>query len=118
MLIFLATFLKAFALHLVHLLPLLLILFGAILLLAFSIGRREKWSRLDAVYYACITATTVGYGDLHPTRRKSKILAIAIALLGLLVTGIVVASAVNSVSKAYARKFERRAAQAQAGDGR
>ncbi len=54
MLIFLATFLKAFAIHLVHLLP----------------------------------------------------------LLGLLVTGIVVASAVNSVSKAYARKFEFRAEEA------
>jgi voltage-gated potassium channel len=117
-LIFLATFLKAFAIHLIHLLPLILVLFGGILLLAFSIGRREKWSRIDTIYYACITATTVGYGDLHPTQRKSKIAAIFIALLGLLVTGIVVASAVNSVSKAYARKFEFRAAQAPAGEKR
>ena len=106
MIIFLATFLKTFLMHIIHLSPLLLLLLGGILLLAFSIGRREKWSRIDAIYYGFITATTVGYGDLHPTRPKSKIGAIFIALLGLLVTGIIVASAVNSVSKAYAKKFD------------
>jgi len=117
MLIFLATFLRTFVFHILHLSPLLLILLGGIILLALSIGRREKWSRVDSLYYAFITATTVGYGDIHPTQKRSKIGAIAIAFLGLLVTGIVVASAVNSVSKAYAKKFEFRATAAQARTG-
>ena len=48
------------------------------------------------MYYGFITATTVGYGDIRPSQTSSKLLAIAIALTGMVLTGIVVALAVES----------------------
>jgi len=39
------------------------------------IGKKESWSWSQALYFAFITATTVGYGDLHPTRHPSRISA-------------------------------------------
>lgn len=52
-----------------------LLLGGALL---FSII--EGWSFLDALYFATMTATTVGYGDLIPTHAASKLLTIVYAL--------------------------------------
>jgi hypothetical protein len=64
-------------------------------------GKEEDWSRLDSFYWAFVTATTVGYGDFRPTRRKSKIIAIFIAVLGLLTTGIIIALGVLAATKAW-----------------
>jgi voltage-gated potassium channel len=72
-----------------------------ITLLGQIVGRRESWKRFDALYWAFITATTVGYGDIRPMSRLSKGLSVIIALVGMIFTGIMVALAVNSVSVAY-----------------
>jgi voltage-gated potassium channel len=53
------------------------------------------------MYYAFITATTVGYGDFHPRKRLSKILAIIIAFVGIVFTGIVVAIALHAGQHAF-----------------
>ena len=42
----------------------------------------------------------MGYGDFRPIRRRSRIIAIFIAVLGLLTTGIIVALGVNAATKA------------------
>ncbi|MGD2076114.1 MAG: potassium channel family protein, partial [Gammaproteobacteria bacterium] len=65
------------------------------------VGKKEGWSVEDAVYYAFITATTVGYGDFHPRKMVSKYLAIIIALVGLMLTGMVVAVGVHAASDAF-----------------
>ena len=80
--------------------PIVVVLVLMIMVLGHIIGRLENWSRVDTTYYTCITATTVGYGDFPPTHRRSKIAAIFIAFLGLILTGIVVAIALNSLSSA------------------
>lgn len=74
-----------------YLWPLLLFFIGLISSIGLWIGRMEGWSRWDAVYFAFVTATTVGYGDFRPQRRLSKLLAISAAIIGMVATGIVVA---------------------------
>lgn len=93
-------FLKDFAVGLWLMFPLVFSLMGAIILLGYTVGRRHGWSFLDTVYWSFMTATTVGYGDLRPTDRRSKIVAIVIAFLGLILTGIVIAVAVQATSRA------------------
>jgi voltage-gated potassium channel len=87
-------FLKQFALGFEETLPLLLSLGLGIALLGYAVGRKEGWSGFESIYWSFITATTVGYGDLRPLKRASRVLAILIAFLGLTLTGIVVALAV------------------------
>jgi len=91
-------FLKQFAFGLWETLPLLLSLGLGIALLGYWVGRREGWSRFESLYWAFITATTVGYGDLRPVDRGSRVIAILIAFLGLMLTGIVIALAVWSAT--------------------
>ena len=78
-------------------LPLFMAFLVAIAGLAIWIGKQEGWSLSDSLYFGFITATTVGYGDFHPKQSKCKYVAIVIALLGLLLTGILVAVAVEAV---------------------
>lgn len=93
-------FLEIFLIGLWLAAPLLLSLMTTILILGLFVGRKEQWSKFESVYYAFITATTVGYGDIRPVKTISRTLAVIIAFLGLIFTGIIVALAVNSASMA------------------
>ena len=96
------TFLKEFLLGLWLALPLFLTLAAIIVGLGLVVGRKEGWSPFDSFYWSFVTATTVGYGDFRPVRRTSKIIALAIALLGLTMSGILVALAVHAGTVALA----------------
>jgi voltage-gated potassium channel Kch len=96
-------FLKQLAIGLWFFSPLLFALVLAILLLGYLAGKGEDWSRADSLYRALVTATTVGYGDFRPTRRKSRIIAVLIAVLGLLTSGIIIALGVLAATKAWNR---------------
>jgi voltage-gated potassium channel len=92
------TFLREFGAGLWFALPLLLSLAVAITLLGQFVGRKEGWSLFDSFYWSFVTATTLGYGDFHPTKRPSKIVAILIATLGLVLSGILIAIAVRAAT--------------------
>jgi hypothetical protein len=96
------TFLKEFLFDLWLTSPLLLSLAVVVMLLGQVVGRKEGWSPFDSFYWAFITATTVGYGDLRPAKRSARVLAILIALAGLILSGILVAVAVHSATIALA----------------
>jgi hypothetical protein len=96
-------FLRDFGRGLWVMFPLLFSLLAAIWLLGHLVGRKEGWSRLDTFYWAFITAATVGYGDLRPTDRRSKIVALLIAFLGLILSGIVIAVAVQATTLALSQ---------------
>jgi hypothetical protein len=80
--------------------PILAFLALVIIIVGLFVGRREGWPWLDAIYWAFITATTVGYGDLRPTKRISRLLAVLTGFLGLMLSGIIVAVAIEATTKA------------------
>ena len=96
----------AFALYFAHGMfligPLVVLLLIVILGLGIAVGRVESWSRFDAVYWALITAMTVGYGDIKPIRKISKSLSIIIAFSGLILSGVTVAIALDAATKSFA----------------
>ncbi len=50
---------------------------------AVAVKFAEGWSWLDAVYFTIITLTTVGYGDLVPTRGVTKVIVVVLVLVGI-----------------------------------
>jgi voltage-gated potassium channel len=87
-----------FAEHLVFAWPLLGFQGMVIVALGLIVGRLESWKRFDAIYWAFITATTVGYGDVRPEKTLPRVLSILIAFVGLTFTGLIVALAINAAS--------------------
>ena len=96
-------FVKQLAIDLWFFSPILLTLVLVVMLLGYLAGKQEGWSRFDSFYWAFVTATTVGYGDFRPTKRRSKIIAVLTALLGLLTTGIIIALGVHAATGALDR---------------
>ncbi|WP_370980870.1 potassium channel family protein [Agaribacterium sp. ZY112] len=96
---FTISFLKMLYIFLSLLSPILIFLSVLILILAFIAGRREGWNFLNTIYWAAITATTVGYGDMRPLKKLSRMIAIAIAILGLMFTGVLVAATVSAATQ-------------------
>ena len=81
--------------------PLLGFFFFVVVGLGQIVGKVESWKRFDAFYWSMITAFTVGYGDMIPRTRLTKILALIVAITGILFTGLVVAIAVNAGLHAF-----------------
>lgn len=96
------TFLKQFLFGLWLTAPLLLTLAAIVTVLGQIVGKKEGWVPFDGFYWSFITATTVGYGDIRPTKKWAKFLAIVIALVGLTFTGILIAVAVHAATIALA----------------
>jgi len=95
-----------FFMGLLYAAPLLATLAFIIVILGHVLGRLEGWSGADAMYHAFITATTVGYGDFCPRQKRSKVLAVAIAFVGIVFTGIIVAIALHSASHAFEKTHD------------
>jgi potassium channel subfamily K len=51
--------------------PLMFLTFGGL-----ALGRLEKWSVVDSIYYAIITAGTVGFGDVCPGTQRARLWAV------------------------------------------
>jgi voltage-gated potassium channel len=95
------SYLGFFLEHLQFAWPLLGFLAVIIMLLGLVVGRVESWGRFDSIYWAFITATTVGYGDIRPKKRFSRLLSVLIALVGVTFTGLIVALAINAATLAF-----------------
>jgi len=96
------TFLRIFLVDILYASPILGFLLLLIVLVGYLVGRIEGWSAFDAIYHAFINATTVGYGDFRPSRKASKALAVLLAIVGLIFTGMVVAIALHAANFAFA----------------
>ncbi len=94
-------FLTVFGIGLIASAPLTVFFVSLILLLGQIVGRREGWTRFDALYWSLVTALTIGYGDIVPTQKATRIFAIIVGLCGILLTGLFVAIALNAATVAY-----------------
>jgi len=94
------TFLKQFGLGLSLTFPLFFSLAALITLLGQAVGMKEGWSRFNSFYWSFITATTVGYGDIRPTKPGSRLIAVLIAFLGHVLSGIIIAIAITAATLA------------------
>ena len=100
-------FLKGLFSGLGYLSPVLVFLLLKIVLEGLWGGMKESWKPIDALYFAFITATTVGYGDMRPSKRGCKIVAISIALMGIVLTGIIVAVALHAIEDALLVQMDK-----------
>lgn len=82
-------------------LPLLLSMSLLVAILGLLAAYLEGWSLFVGLYWAFITATTVGYGDVRAKRKSARSISVIIAFIGIVFTGITVAIAVESVTLAY-----------------
>jgi len=70
---------------------------------AVDIAANKPASPGRVAYFCAITALTIGYGDVVPTTDVGRIIAILLGLQGMLITGVVTASAVYGVQAAAHR---------------
>jgi hypothetical protein len=63
-------------------------------------------STLSGMYWASITMTTVGYGDLYPTTPGGRVLAVFCALCGLILMALPISILGNNFSQEY-RKYKK-----------
>ena len=66
----------------------------------------ERIRVLDALYFTCITAMSIGYGDITPDRMLGKIIAVAIGAIGMLTNGFMVSVALYAARKCLDEEFK------------
>lgn len=94
-------FLRIFATAACLIAPILASLSVMVIGLGQIVGKIERWKKSDTLYWSLITATTVGYGDIRPTKGSSRMLSICIAILGVIFTGILVSIAIEATSHTF-----------------
>jgi hypothetical protein len=94
------TFVRELGTGLLVVWPVLSMLLAAMALLGILIGAIEGWSMHESVYFAFVSGLTIGYGDLVPKTRATRLMAIAIGACGILLTALVAAVAVQALTQA------------------
>lgn len=103
---FTLTFLKIFSWAVYFMSPLLVLFALLIVALGQIVTRIEQWKKFDGLYWSFITATTVGYGDIRPTKKISKSISIVIALIGMMFTGLIIAITLTSATSAFEKHID------------
>ena len=91
-------FIQTLARYALHVRELIVSLVLLILLGGFAISKLEEIKLGDAIYFALITAFSIGYGDITPQTTLGKIVSVAIGMVGMLFVGITVAIATRALA--------------------
>ena len=86
--------------------PILSALLTVMVALGIVVGMIEDWPLRDSLYFSFISGLTIGYGDLVPKTLLSRVLAIAIGVIGVLIIGLVTAVGVQALLAATRRHRE------------
>ena len=60
------------------------------------VGWMEGWGLWKGIYFAFITALTIGYGDFAPTRHLTQALAVLLGFTGVTMTALLAGVAVRA----------------------
>ena len=80
----------------------ILVLVAVIAASGVLISRFDRIPLEEAIYFAFITAFTVGFGDVAPRSRGARIVTVLLALFGVILVGIAVAVAVHALDMVLA----------------
>lgn len=73
----------------------------------------EKWSFVDALYFSCVTFSTVGYGDLYPQTVAGKFFCCLFGISGIALLGAAVARIGSRLVEAEITAIENARKQSQ-----
>jgi hypothetical protein len=76
--------------------PVLSGLLAVVAVIGAAVGLIEGWGVWRGVYFGYVTALTIGYGDLVPTRVATQLLALAAGFCGIAMTALLAALAVRA----------------------
>jgi len=100
--VFTLRFLELFITGLFMVSPVIILLLVLLFLIARATRRAEKWKTYSgSLYFTLITALTIGYGRTVPSTSRGRILSVLSGFIGVILTGIIVSVALNSVMLAW-----------------
>jgi voltage-gated potassium channel Kch len=99
-------FLIIFWYLLIHLFPIWGFLSVVITLFGVVLAKLEGLTIGTGIYFAWITATTVGYGDIRPEQGMARLLCVILAIVGIINTGIILSVALNASRLAMERNLD------------
>jgi len=100
-------FLKALVAGLGIIWPILSALIVTQLTLGIIVGLLEGWRMSEGAYFTFVTGLTIGYGDLVPRRFSTRLIAVIIGFIGILMTALIAAVAVHALQIASRRQDAR-----------
>ncbi len=84
-------------------------LFVFIIIMGILLAFLEGLGIWDGIYFAFVTALTLGYGDIVPHTGLGKfICAIVLPLTGMLLTGIMVAAAIAAINRGLEKEMKKK----------
>ena len=101
-----AEFIRAFAYYVLQIGEVIVSLLCLIALGGYAISKLEDIKLGEAIYFAFITALSIGYGDITPETTLGRIVSVAIGLVGMLFVGITVAIATHALRDTANRHLE------------
>jgi len=72
----------------------------------------EGWSWVDSLYFSVVAVTTVGFGDLTPTKDISKLFTVFYLLSGIAIVGLYIDHRLQMRSRRIARLRARHRGEA------
>jgi voltage-gated potassium channel len=72
----------------------------------------------DALWWAPVTVTTVGFGDIYPVTSEGKVIASFLMIIGIMILGLFISTLGSSFVESWIEKKERKNTKARTSTGK